>query len=65
MESRLAIPALQHWQHLGDFQHASWPAVDKEKRDGSFDVALLVYEMHINRTMLLDIDLNFVVGQRV
>ena len=65
MESWLAVATLQQRQHFGDFQDTSRPAVDEEERNGSFYVALLVYEMHVDRSMLVNIDLNFVVRQRV
>jgi len=39
--------------------------VNEEKRDGSLHLALLVYEVHVDRPMSVDVDLNFVVGERV
>lgn len=65
MESWLAISTLQHWQHLGDFQNTSRPAVNEQKWNGSLDVALLMYEMHVNRAMTIHIDLNLVVRKGV
>ena len=39
--------------------------MNEEKRDGSLHLALLVYEVHVDRPMSVDVDLNFVVGERV
>jgi hypothetical protein len=37
--------------------------VDEEERNGSFEVALLVYEMHVDWSMFVDVDLDFVVWE--
>ena len=65
MESWLAIATLEQRQHLGDFQDASRPAVNEEKWDGSLHLTLLVYEVHVDRPMFVDVDLNFVVWERI
>lgn len=63
MESWLAVATLQQRQHFGDFQDASRPAVDEEERNGSFNVTLLVYEMHVDWSMFVDVDLDFVIWE--
>jgi hypothetical protein len=63
VESWLAVATLQKRQHLGDFQDTSRPAVDEEEWNGSFDVALLVYEMHVDWPMFVNVDLDFVVWE--
>jgi hypothetical protein len=63
VESWLAVATLQQRQHLGDFQDASRPTVDKEERNGSIDIAFLVYEMHVDWSMFVDVDLDFVVWE--
>jgi hypothetical protein len=65
VESWLAIATLQQRQHLGDFQGTSRPAVYEKERDSSFDIALLVYEVHVDRSMFVDVNLHFVVWERV
>jgi hypothetical protein len=63
VEGWLSIATLQQRQHFGNFQDASRPAVDEEERNGSFDVALLVYEMHVDWSVFVDVDLDFVVRE--
>jgi len=65
VESWLAVATLEQRHHLGDFQDAARPPVDEKKWNGTLDIALLVYEMHVNWSMFVDVDLNFVVWKRV
>jgi hypothetical protein len=65
MESWLAVATLQQRQHFGNFQDTSWPAVDEEERNGSLDLTLLMYEMHVDWSMFVNVDLDFIVWERV
>ena len=65
MESWLSATTLQQRQHLGNLQDASRPAVDEEERNGSLDIALLVDEMHVDWSMFVNVDLDFIVWERV
>lgn len=65
MESWLAVATLQQRQYFGNFQDTSWPAVDEEERNGSLDLTLLMYEMHVDWSMFVNVDLDFIVWERV